>query len=104
VKTKNARTCLVAGFDWKRQIKMNKERALERWKEVMFGVNTCVQCILNPPSDRSICSDCVSSHARERALKIIEDLKRKTGYSCEMEYKQGRFIFKLEPVEGGGDR
>jgi len=23
---KNARTCLVAGFDWKRQIKMNKER------------------------------------------------------------------------------
>jgi len=83
---------------------MNKERALERWKEVIFGVNSCVQCVLNPPSDRSICSDCVSSHARERALKIIEDLKKETGYSCEMEYKQGRFVFKLEPVEGGGDR
>ena len=78
--------------------RMNKEEAFERWDKAIFG-NPCVRCLIDPPKDRSICSDCVSSHARERAMKVIEQITKETGYRCNMKYERGKYIFKLEPVE-----
>jgi len=57
--------------------RMNKEEALRRWKETIFSYTTCIPC-----------------------LRIIEQLIEETGYSlAHIEYKHGKFTFKLEPVE-----
>jgi len=56
--------------------RMKKEEALRRWKETIFSYTTCIQC-----------------------LRIIEQLIDETGYTLSyIEYKHGKFTFKLEPL------
>jgi len=76
---------------------MKKEEAFKVWEKAV-GINTCIRCVLDPPSDRSICSDCASTHAKERAEKVIERITRETGWRASVKYKDGRDIWKLTKV------
>jgi len=78
---------------------MDKREAAKIWDKVIFGGNTCIKCVLNPPRDNSICSDCVSSGARNRALEAIRETERETGYTVSLRYEKGTYILKLKEIE-----
>ena len=47
--------------------------------------DVCMKCVFAPPSDRSICGDCVSSDEKGKAGERIKKLELETGF--KMEYK-----------------
>jgi len=75
---------------------MVSKRVLEKWERVME--NPCVRCVLLSPKDHSICSDCASSHSRDRAIEAIERAKRETGYSLTLSYKNGVETWRFQRV------
>ena len=56
---------------------MSKAEKWEKFLE-MFG-RECIRCVLDPPRDRSICSNCVSSGSMERAVDAIQKFEREYG-------------------------
>ena len=58
-----------------------------------------VRCVLNPPADRSICSNCVSRGNRSRAVDYITRIiAEKKGRICES--RTGRYLVSFEfPAE-----
>ena len=69
-------------------------------KDLHIMGNSHVRCVLNPPGDRSICSDCISSGRRSRAVDFIgRILAEKKGRISES--RTGRYLVSTfeHPVE-----
>ena len=56
--------------------------------------NPCVKCVIDPPRDRSICSNCVSSGSMERALKRVNAFRAKWG--VKISYQKGVISLEVE--------